>query len=775
MKQTDESKLKIVYQEEKSENKILAILVDLFLACILQWGSLRYMLEWTMLDGLYRTKLFVMAGVGVTGSILVYYLFNKKLISFIVSPCIAIAVILVKGAQSLYYGFFGFLNYIISWWNLNKEDGVTLVMESDITREDVYVLCLVTVLLITAVWWILICNRHFLFAMVIVLGIVTLGLTIGRFSAVGCSALMAGCIGIWLLRLRKRHGYQQIVWFVAIGLLLISVSVITDDGKLKAAVRFKEHIEDEMEYIRYGEDTLPEGDLSKADSMLASDNETLIVTTNQNKNIYLRGFVGDRYQDGCWSILPKLSYKGEKSGMLKWLDGLDFVPQNQYASYIENDNDDQIKKNTIKIENVGANRSYIYMPYSAEKINQLGIDANYDNNYQSNAFFGKKTYQYDEWSGTRPGELLYAGSWVNNPQNSNQIRYAEAESVYADFVYDNYLDIDEDMSDMINSVFFDGWESDNTIYSVTERIRDVLNSRAYYEELPEGAPEGVEPISWFLNKGHQGNSVMFASAAVLAYRAQGIPARYVEGYLVTENETRHSDNGRVTLTNKDSHAWVEVYLDGVGFVPIDVTPGFYYDTYTLLQMVQKPQNVSQTAAEEDSSESGNEVDDKTGETDNGNDKDEAGRIIKIPLMIIVYIILVLIFVLFIFEAVYFVNMLTYEKKYNKLSQNDKVRWLSGAIFKLIALYGYNAELGWQVDYTDEILSTGIAGVFKGEYIRVTDLIEKNVYGQEELLTGEIRVIYNFAEKLYEARKKEKLKKRLKIRYIPCVFYKRFGI
>ncbi len=767
MRQTTEAKFKIVYQEEKSENKILAIFVDLLLAFILMWGLFEYILDWTAMDTSYRLKLYIITGLGVVSSVLAYYLFDKKIVSILVSPCMAIVVVAVKGIQSMYYGFFGFLNYIISWWNINKEDGVTLVMESNITSEDVYAFVLVVSLLIATVWLILIYNRRFLLSIILALGIVTIGLIIGRFSAVGCSTLMTGCVGIWLLRVRRRHGYQQLGWFALIGFLLVIISVFTDDGQMRAAVSFKEQIEKDVEYIRYGKDTLPEGDLYKADKMLSRDDDTLIVTTSQNKNIYLKGFVGDRYQNGRWSTLPKLSYRGDNSGMLKWLENLGFIPQNQYAYYMENDKDTQIKKNTIKIKNVGANRSYIYMPYSAEQVSQFGIDTNYDNNYQSGALFGEKTYQYDEWSGTRPGELLYANSWVSNPQNSEQTKYAEAESVYANFVYNNYLELDDNMSEMINSIFFDGWESDNTIYSVTERIRDVLNSRAYYEELPESAPEGIEPISWFLNKGHQGNSAMFASAAVLAFRAQGIPARYVEGYLVTENETRHADNGTVTLTNKDSHAWVEVYLDGVGFVPIDVTPGFYYDTYTLLQMVQKPQNVSQKAAEEDSSESGNEVDDKTGETDNNNNAPIPNKKIVISLTIIAYVILAFTFIAAIFEVVYFVHMLTYEKKYDKLSKNDRVKCLTNAIFLLISLYGYKAELGWQTDDTDCALAEGIDGIFKGEYIRVTDLIEKNIYGQEELMDSEIKVIYNFAEKLYEARKSKKLTKRLKIRYMPC--------
>ena len=43
-------------------------------------------------------------------------------------------------------------------------------------------------------------------------------------------------------------------------------------------------------------------------------------------------------------------------------------------------------------------------------------------------------------------------------------------------------------------------------------------------------------------------------------------------------------------------------MDGMGWIPVDVTPGFYYDTYALLQMVQVPGDIQRTAALEDSGE-----------------------------------------------------------------------------------------------------------------------------------------------------------------------------
>ena len=57
----------------------------------------------------------------------------------------------------------------------------------------------------------------------------------------------------------------------------------------------------------------------------------------------------------------------------------------------------------------------------------------------------------------------------------------------------------------------------------------------------------------------------------------GIPARYVEGYVLnTDNAeyVRNTETGKLyTLTDNDAHAWVEIYRSGYGWVPIEVTKG----------------------------------------------------------------------------------------------------------------------------------------------------------------------------------------------------------
>jgi hypothetical protein len=67
----------------------------------------------------------------------------------------------------------------------------------------------------------------------------------------------------------------------------------------------------------------------------------------------------------------------------------------------------------------------------------------------------------------------------------------------------------------------------------------------------------------------QGYCEYFASAMVMMLREQGIPARYVVGYL----PGREQPDGSWLVDRSAAHAWVEVYYVGHGWVEFDPTPG----------------------------------------------------------------------------------------------------------------------------------------------------------------------------------------------------------
>ncbi len=65
-----------------------------------------------------------------------------------------------------------------------------------------------------------------------------------------------------------------------------------------------------------------------------------------------------------------------------------------------------------------------------------------------------------------------------------------------------------------------------------------------------------DPVIQFLNEKRQGHCEMFATAAVLLLRAQGVPARYVTGFVCEE---RGRGRGYWVSRLADAHAWAEAW------------------------------------------------------------------------------------------------------------------------------------------------------------------------------------------------------------------------
>lgn len=81
--------------------------------------------------------------------------------------------------------------------------------------------------------------------------------------------------------------------------------------------------------------------------------------------------------------------------------------------------------------------------------------------------------------------------------------------------------------------------------------------------------EGKRPVEEFLFTHRSGHCELFASAMVLMLRTGGIPARFVTGFLGAEF---NPIEGYFIVRQENAHAWVEAYIEGVGWRVYDPTP-----------------------------------------------------------------------------------------------------------------------------------------------------------------------------------------------------------
>lgn len=79
-----------------------------------------------------------------------------------------------------------------------------------------------------------------------------------------------------------------------------------------------------------------------------------------------------------------------------------------------------------------------------------------------------------------------------------------------------------------------------------------------------------DPVAGFLFGDRNGYCVHLAHSAAYLFRSIGLPSRVSVGYAV---DARQRGNGSaVLIRNGDAHAWPEIYVKGLGWVVLDITP-----------------------------------------------------------------------------------------------------------------------------------------------------------------------------------------------------------
>ena len=74
----------------------------------------------------------------------------------------------------------------------------------------------------------------------------------------------------------------------------------------------------------------------------------------------------------------------------------------------------------------------------------------------------------------------------------------------------------------------------------------------------------------------------FASAGALILQSLGVPARYASGYVVEPSAFHKEKKGyQADVPDYNAHAWVEIYLENIGWVPVEMTPGYTNDSAKL--------------------------------------------------------------------------------------------------------------------------------------------------------------------------------------------------
>jgi len=79
-----------------------------------------------------------------------------------------------------------------------------------------------------------------------------------------------------------------------------------------------------------------------------------------------------------------------------------------------------------------------------------------------------------------------------------------------------------------------------------------------------------DPVAGFLFGDRRGYCVHLAHSAAYLFRTMGVPSRVSVGYAVDARQ--RGSGSAVLIRNGDAHAWPEIYVKGLGWVVLDITP-----------------------------------------------------------------------------------------------------------------------------------------------------------------------------------------------------------
>ncbi len=337
------------------------------------------------------------------------------------------------------------------------------------------------------------------------------------------------------------------------------------------------------------------------------DGETRLkvsVSGNVEFPLYVKGYVGSTYTGQSWNVIGDnnnaiietrlrendLTFNDIYNVPYKLME---FEAADKTQMTIE-----PVKYANMIVATTDEDDSTYYIPYGAyfdkEVIEKDGI-------IKENAV---DSQVYSVYQLTRPDNII----------KTNGNIYAYSESVYSDaidiysennYYYDGYYLLADELPDVYyyNNQWVDllkGNANTNGYEVYVHCIRNYLKENFEYSLEPGKLKEDEDFLEKFMNE-RKGYCSHFATAATIMFRMYGIPARYVEGYFVhpdSDELKEYNDTGTTIIDVDDSyaHAWTEIYIDGYGWMPVEVTPGYdspnYYaiDESMLEEMTTRPVN-----------------------------------------------------------------------------------------------------------------------------------------------------------------------------------------
>ena len=321
-----------------------------------------------------------------------------------------------------------------------------------------------------------------------------------------------------------------------------------------------------------GTDAMPEGNLVNIGAFERSQEEALKLKMEEPGKLYLRGMTGEIYTGSSWDGFDSSVYQ-ENQDLFYWLHKESFYGETMLAAAEELMPEPE-KAQTLEITNISACKEHLYLPYALADSELLDADEIGDNRTYGRTGSVKLTCV--------PGSLpqwYQTARWLTEHQKEEKAgSYLKKEESYRNFVYEKDLQLTNSAVGALERILGKEGEREKSLSEILDLVRETLDETLTYDESVITYNGNNDFITYTLEQSKRGYSPHYATVATLMLRYLGVPARYVEGYFLSEEKAEAlKGQSEVLLTEADAHAWTEIYLDGVGWLPFEVTPGYIDD------------------------------------------------------------------------------------------------------------------------------------------------------------------------------------------------------
>ena len=217
---------------------------------------------------------------------------------------------------------------------------------------------------------------------------------------------------------------------------------------------------------------------------------------------------------------------------------------------------------SIALENTGAvakqlevsETMYYMLPY------YLGFDGNYTVPSSDTRYYAPLTSYSTSYY------LLDQYQNDINTLKGNLGEYSANERQYAEFVRANYTAINPSTRSFMNRIITEQNFRKSDPEIIQKVAHYIQHAATYNKGYDRRLSEEQDLAVAFLSKYKEGVCRHYAAAATMMFRTLGIPARYTVGFVADAVAGQ-----TVEVMSEQAHAWVEVYIDGVGWIMVEVT------------------------------------------------------------------------------------------------------------------------------------------------------------------------------------------------------------